>query len=266
MVDNLECEFWLFEQLPDGRIVEIQRGSNSLWDADLRNERYDLDVEKWSREWHWNARQAACISFSRDPAKIDEAYADDDTCGISANSDGYEQHLALENAIEHLTVKITDAQRLGLLYDRFFCPGQYFSWADRNGVLYPEAIWRAVKNFEREARSRADEAKSPLEGETQQTPALNSKARGPQAKQDNSLKKILLALMVRCLVGYDPRTDAKVDAAILKLQSQDLGKLAGTLVATLEELERKPTMKGGKLPVTERTIQDNLSEAIRLLK
>jgi hypothetical protein len=72
--------------------------------------------------------------------------------------------------------------------------------------------------------------------------------------------------MVRYVGGYDPRAGHVLNASLIKLQGEDMGKLADKLGSTLEELENIPTMKGGKLSLTKRTIQDHLSTAMGLLK
>ena len=265
MADLPPSAFWAFEELPNGRIVEIERGSGLLYEADLRNERYDLDVEKWARQWYWNAQQAACISFHRDPTKINEAYSDDDLCGIPANGDGYQQHIALENAIARLENMITDAQNIGLLPANFFCPGQYFEWASRMGIDFPRDVRDEVQKFQREVSYLDQDADSSQDRTARDlVDPSKLKARGGEGKLDHSLQKIILSLLLKYIGGYDRTANDGMNAAKAKLQKADCGQLSNSVASILEELEE--TGKGSKFRIGVRTIKDHLFGAVDLLK
>jgi hypothetical protein len=263
MIKSPPCDFWMFEELPNGRVVEIERDSESLYQADLRNERYDLDVERWSREWYWDARQAAIISFLRDPAKIDEA--DDDLFGIPETDDEYKKHLALEDAIDGLRKRIIDAQRQGLLPSDFFCPSNYLAWASRTEVDFPGAILQEVQRFQSEMSHKANEQKPSLEGQSPDPDhADNPKAHGAEAKLSGTLLKIILALLIRFVGGYD--RSIGVEAAKSKVKKADANALAKHLEDILKELETFSILKGDKFSVTKRTINDHLSSAGKLVE
>lgn len=257
MAKQLNCDFWMYEELVAGRWVEIER--QSLYDADLRHENYDLDVERWSREWYWDARQAATISFFRDPTKIDAANADQDLFGIPAEDETRQGHRALEDAIDELQNKIIEAQGRGQLAE-FFPPSMYLGWAKRTGVDFPGSVLHEVEKFESGIRDR-DNKDEPsqagaLRGDVSQdaTDTAVSKARGPEAKLEKTLKKIILALFIRFASRWDPDD---LEAVKKRLGDANLNGHARQLFEILKAID---------LDVSQRTIEGHLSSAIDLLQ
>src|SRR5438067_3675198 len=132
MAEHPAWDYWMCDDLGNDRIISIHEGK-SLSEADIRNEEYDLDVEKWCREWYWEADEAATISFGRDPDKVKNA---DDSLPI-VEAEDRAKHNELIGHIDTLEGLIMEAQEQKLLLSPFFPPAMYVEWSRRVGVSIP---------------------------------------------------------------------------------------------------------------------------------
>ncbi|UWU84929.1 hypothetical protein N2605_00240 [Bradyrhizobium yuanmingense] len=240
----------MYEEIAEGRFIKIER--QSLYEADLRHERYDLDLARWSREWYWDAHQAASISFFRDPA-ISSAY-DDDLYPVPEEDAAYEAHLALETAIDNLREEIIEVQRRGQLPD-FFPPSMYLEWAKRTGVDFPGSVWHQVKSFEAEIADRGKEDEPSQEDVSQNAAdAGNTKALGAKGREQVSLTKVILALFIRSVVKWD---GDDLELVRRRVGNTNLKSLAKQLFDILEALDQR---------LDQRTIEKHLMSAAALLK
>ena len=255
MAKRLSSDFWMYEEVTEGRFIEIDR--QSLYEADLRHVRYDLDLGRWSREWYWDAHQAACISFFRDPA-ISGAY-DETLHPVPEEDDAYEAHRALEAAIDNLRAEIIEVQQRGQLPD-FFPPSMYLDWAKRTGVDFPGSVWHEVKSFESEIANRgkqdepSQKEEAPDDLSKDAADAGNTKALGPKAREQVNLTKVILAFFIRSIAKSDLGDVEKVKILV---GSANLNGHAKQLFDILEALDHR---------LDQRTIKKHLSSAAALLK
>jgi hypothetical protein len=212
MAEHPAWNYWLFDDLGNGRIVSIYEG-RSLSEIDIRNEQFDLDEKRWCREF-WSASQAAAISFGRDPDKLERA---DDSLSITGAQDRA-KHAELIDHIDRLEQIIKSAQKMESLDDPTFLPERYIKWANSIGVDYPHYVAEELKIVEsevarlKEFRTRADQDNrgdqetrhSDLsDGQTDNdlpecaADLPNPKGRAPQARLEANQTKIIFALLLK---------------------------------------------------------------------
>jgi hypothetical protein len=160
----VEWDFWMWGSDRWGNAKWIDRGRSALSENDLRFEDYELKTDNWCRREHyfWTAQEAALISFSRDPDKVERSevdfldsrelpfYAEDDD-----NND-----ITLQEEIEKVYDAIVKAQADGVLWQRM-PRDQYLEWAVGEGISIPDHVLKSVDDFESEAKD-LDRSEEPL--------------------------------------------------------------------------------------------------------
>lgn len=240
MAERRGWDDWMWETLGDGRRLSIYH-ETTLDEGDLRHEKYDVDVKRWTRKTNfWTSWEAACISFCRDPEKVKQAIGE-----IVGFDDTYEDGKSkeLQNDISNLCNLIEDAQRANYLTNDFFRPEVYVEWGRRTGVDLPGFIARELETAEAErvgwktlgepAQPAYDDL--PLDG----THLPNKTARAQQTRLEANQTKIILALLLKAkLIKQDTIFLSKDLSKILKEKAveesnDDLAKGTGHL--TIEE-------------------------------
>jgi hypothetical protein len=216
MADPPKWDYWLYEDLGDGRYLSIYH-DRSLPEGDVRNNKYDVDIKKWCRKYLWNAEQAALISFIRDPDKVTAAdlRPQDDEFG------DFKEHNELWNNMSKLCDLITDAQKKRILPD-IFPPGMYIEWARHVGVDMPLAIRKELEIVERERRYEADDSAEPSD-DVAAVALKHAKKNGAsqQKRFENGLTRTLLAVLIKsALIKTDTATLSKALADILDAKAQ----------------------------------------------
>jgi hypothetical protein len=237
-----------------------------LPDGDIRKDKYELDHKKWCSKALWTADEAALISFSRDPAKVLN-----DGSLLSTEDEFHPEHVQLCNHINDLALLIGEAQQNKLLTTPVFLAQRFVEWATQLGVDFPPCVRAQVEATVEHDRRRLDLASEMIEHADQDEhaigvshhavcrgpiDAIKPKARGPAVKLDDSLKKIILAMLLRHVGKGGPDN---AEAAKNKLDNADLNAVAKPLSEMLKALD--PT-----LHLSQRTIKDHLTSATDLLR
>jgi hypothetical protein len=250
MADRPSWDYWLYEDLGNGRYRGIHDSGCHLDDSDIRSDGYEIDVDKWCRCHFWNAQEAALVSYFRDPDKVERtsddfvlhgkvrgAYGDDD--------DDAEKNLELRNHITDLYELIRQAQKQEVLPE-FFRPAMYIDWAKRMGVSVPKPIADELDRVSLED----DRATSQYNSVGRRQPTLDEaeeKLTSQQSRAARNLVKILLAVLLKTnLIKWDPV------------------KLSGSLEKILDDLS--VAQEDPNISVSIDTIKARLREAYALLK
>jgi hypothetical protein len=253
MVEHAGWDYWTYVWSKDrpGEYHDVR--DTNLAQSDIRHGRFDLDTEKWCKrtKFFWTAREAALISFFRDPGKVegtDEGlFDDDDACGpYSSEDDASEKAAELRQHIIDLCDMILHAQKDRVLPTPML-RGVYIEWAEHVGVDIPHPVLEALQDFERECneRERNDNGAEAAESDNDSTGEreASEKRNSHETKGDNSLRKVILALLTKANPNHMP----------------DLKKLAWELDGILETLSTK--RKDRRFQLKWKTIERELMAA-----
>ncbi len=255
MADRTPWDYWLYEDLGNGRYRGIHDSGCHLDESDIRSDEYDIDVDAWCRCHFWDAQEAALISFFRDPAKVERTSDDfvlhNEIRGSYGRDDAdNEKNIELRNQITDLYDLIRQAQRQEVL-PIFFRPVMYVDWAKRMGVSIPEPVAHALNRVKIENEHLDAAAKSKqayLAGKGVPAPdESEEKLTSQQSRAVNNLVKILLAVLLKS-----------------KLINWDVIKLSRALEEILDDLS--VSQEDPKLSVSADTVKGRLLEARDLLK
>jgi hypothetical protein len=224
MAELPSWDYWMYEKISDDfdRFVSIYEGKD-LDKKDIRNNDYVLDHKTWCRKYFWNAKQAALISFVRDPNKV--------VARASWEGDDYDEdfkrHSELWDQTERLLRLIEDSQEKGVL-PKFFPPAMYVEWSTQMGFCFPSYIKAELENVERlrngkggvEIFGRYFDADELPESALGQAP---EKKLGQQKKETND-RKILLALLIESnLIKRSTTEISKRLSEVLNKKAHDEG-------------------------------------------
>jgi hypothetical protein len=193
----------MWDTLGDGRRLSIYHEA-TLDERDLRHEKYNVDVAKWTRKVSfWTAWDAACISFSRDPEKVAQAIEE-----IAQFDDVFEdgKSARLQDDISNLCDLIERAQKADYLTEHFFRIEKYVEWAKRTGVKLPPFIAHQLK--EADAERVRWEAHRDLPNKEPQEGA------GLRPKLENSYLKIIAELWQMVEQDKKPMTPKELTETI----------------------------------------------------
>jgi hypothetical protein len=147
MTDFPKWFYWLYELPgPDGYSRRIN--SQEIPESDIRHEKNDLDVPKWctSTNVYWDARQAALISFARDPELVGP---DSEIIELKQwKTADREKHFQFWEAINNVLRAINVAQSEGELPEDGIHREKYLKWAIEKGISIPPLIF-AVTEYAR---------------------------------------------------------------------------------------------------------------------
>ena len=174
---------------------------------DIQSAEYQADYELWSEKFYWSAEEAAALSFTRDPKKIDWRDGADE--GDVESQELWQQILALKSLIE-------SAQEKGVLPD-FFMPEMYFEWADRSGVSYPPHFTELVAKSKDVRRTPTDLTNAPSDANGE-IPKELQKITSQKRREENNMLKVILALI--------HEKPASQDATLAEKLALDLASLA----------------------------------------
>jgi hypothetical protein len=163
MADFPAWDYWAWDDLPDGRRKIVDTTDWALWESDIRNNIYALDVKKWCgrKRFYWTPQEAALISFGRDPDKVERTEDDfvfhDDVFGPSSSDDDDDQKKSYElrQYIFDVHEAILHALEAGEL-PRRIPRERYIEWATDAGIDVPLSVVEAIDAFERDRERDAD--------------------------------------------------------------------------------------------------------------
>jgi len=202
--DQPKWDYWLWEDLGDGRRLSIYH-DRIFRQWDIRDEKYNLDLEKWCKKYIWTAEEAALISFMRDPDKILRSKTNFQNLSLpegAVTDESDRDNLVLRVIITKLIKLIKKAQEGGDLPVRVFRPGHYIDWAKLVGVDIPPDVEWGVERWRRlEAQLTERAGDTELADVKDEDIAMTSQ----QKRVINNIKKILLAILVESgLIKRDP--------------------------------------------------------------
>ena len=221
MADYPAWNYWAWEQLLDGRQRPVETSDGVLYESDIRNDMYWLDVNRWCKRGHffWTPQEAALISFGRDPDKVDRTEDDfifhDDF--LRTDDEDGQKNVELRQFITDVYEAIRHAQVTGELRPRI-AREAYIEWAKDEGIDVPHFVVEAIDAFERDREREADIAErsglpseipgaasrafatatdvhTPIEGASA---SLNSsKEHELDIRKETSLKLLIYALLIK---------------------------------------------------------------------
>jgi hypothetical protein len=212
MSDQPHWDYWLHEDLPNGRYRQIDR---HLGENDIRSEEYDLDLEKWCGRKHffWTAQEAALISFFRDPDKVERTEEDfilhNGVMGPRGDDDeDGKRNIELREYITDLYDRIRDAQEKREL-PQLLRRDLYIEWAELVKIDIPQSVLHALKAAERERAPPGPALSKAAEDATSDSDdELDDKVASQDSKFRNGARKVILALLLES--GLINRTTTKL--------------------------------------------------------